>query len=266
MTYNFISGLPRSGSTLLASILNQNPAFYASIISPMGPVLAAIRTAYSPGQETHIMWTDEQRGAVLEAAFDAYYSAKLDKVIFDTNRRWCADASVLAKVFPESRIICCVREPAHIVDSFERMFRKSPLIASTIIQCDVHATVVQRVQCLLKDTGVVGYAMNSLRDAFYGPENGRLFLMDYMDLARNPADSMRLLHSFLGLKWFEYDFENIKQVVGAAEFDRSIGLPGLHDLMPRVTLEPRKTVLSPNIIAALPAAFWRVNESVTEMP
>ena len=31
---HFISGLPRSGSTLLSAILRQNPRFYAAMSSP----------------------------------------------------------------------------------------------------------------------------------------------------------------------------------------------------------------------------------------
>ena len=34
-SYYFISGLPRSGSTLLSGILKQNPDFYADIASPV---------------------------------------------------------------------------------------------------------------------------------------------------------------------------------------------------------------------------------------
>jgi len=34
-SYYFISGLPRSGSTLLSGILKQNPDFYADISSPV---------------------------------------------------------------------------------------------------------------------------------------------------------------------------------------------------------------------------------------
>ena len=36
--YYFISGLPRSGSTLLSAILRQNPDFYADIASPVEAV------------------------------------------------------------------------------------------------------------------------------------------------------------------------------------------------------------------------------------
>ena len=34
-TYHFLAGLPRSGSTVLASILNQNPEVYVTPTSPM---------------------------------------------------------------------------------------------------------------------------------------------------------------------------------------------------------------------------------------
>jgi len=34
-TFHFISGLPRSGSTLLSAILRQNPRFYAGMTSPV---------------------------------------------------------------------------------------------------------------------------------------------------------------------------------------------------------------------------------------
>lgn len=42
---HFISGLPRAGTTLLASILRQNPAVHASIMSPIGQVVTDAVTA-----------------------------------------------------------------------------------------------------------------------------------------------------------------------------------------------------------------------------
>jgi sulfotransferase len=48
-TYHFISGLPRSGSTVLSAILRQNPRFHASISSPVsglfGNVLQTVSAA-----------------------------------------------------------------------------------------------------------------------------------------------------------------------------------------------------------------------------
>ena len=40
--FHFISGLPRSGSTLLAGILRQNPRFHAHIESPVGRMVTEL--------------------------------------------------------------------------------------------------------------------------------------------------------------------------------------------------------------------------------
>jgi sulfotransferase len=38
---HFISGLPRSGSTLLSAILRQNPRFHAGMTGPVGSLVDA---------------------------------------------------------------------------------------------------------------------------------------------------------------------------------------------------------------------------------
>ena len=41
-TFYFISGLPRSGSTVLRSLLNQNPRFYTGSASPVLSTMYAV--------------------------------------------------------------------------------------------------------------------------------------------------------------------------------------------------------------------------------
>ncbi|HEX8778946.1 MAG TPA: sulfotransferase, partial [Rhodanobacter sp.] len=40
--FHFISGLPRSGSTLLAAILKQNPRFRAGMTSPLADIMGVV--------------------------------------------------------------------------------------------------------------------------------------------------------------------------------------------------------------------------------
>ncbi|MGH8137248.1 MAG: sulfotransferase, partial [Steroidobacteraceae bacterium] len=40
--FHFISGLPRSGSTLLSAILKQNPRFHAGMTSPLGDMVSTL--------------------------------------------------------------------------------------------------------------------------------------------------------------------------------------------------------------------------------
>jgi sulfotransferase len=268
VNYNFISGLPRAGSTLLASLLRQNPAFHAGIISPMGPIIGSLLRAMGPEQETHVLLDDEHRLRILEAVFDAYYEGYLRKIVFDTNRRWCADIALLAHLFPKSRVIACVRQPAHVIDSFERLFKKHPTYVSTIFKSKTTGTVYDRVPIMMQTDGVVGYAYNALREAFYGPFSDRLILVEYVNLASAPKQTMSWLHSMLQMPDFEYDFDHIKQIPDVEEFDRSIGTPGLHALKEKVVYKPDNLVLPPDIVSRMPPAFWRpipVKESETNI-
>lgn len=123
--YHFISGLPRSGSTLLSALLRQNPAFTAGISSPLGPLFHATRNAMGAWNETSVLMTDAHRQRILKGLFDSYYADRQDKrIVFDTNRAWCARLPVLKRLFPDAKVICCVRSVAWILDSIERLIGK----------------------------------------------------------------------------------------------------------------------------------------------
>lgn len=266
--FHFISGLPRSGSTLLASILRQNPFFQASIMTPVGKIVTDTLNAMGPGNEADGFVTNVQRANILRGIFADFYMDEIQtkKAIFDNNRRWCANASLLAELWPESKIICCVRAPAAIADSFERLFQKNPLNLSVIYGQQSNLTAYERVMEIMKPTGVMGFALSSFRTAFFGPHKDRLHIIDYDDLCRFPGDVLNDLHQVTEQPPWEYNFKQIEPIPGAAEFDRDISTPGLHDLKSSVVFEQRQSVLPPDIWDSMPPPFWRVKERVTSAP
>lgn len=256
MKLHFISGLPRSGSTLLASILRQNPKFHASIMSPVGRVITDALVSMSPENEAHSFISEKQRRDVLTGIFDSFYKPLHKKVIFDNNRRWTCNASGLATLYPGCKIICCVRSPAAIVDSFERLTRANPLALSKVYGTQANLTVYQRTSEIMSGEGVVGFALNGLRDAFFGPERARLCIVNYDDLCRFPSHVLSDIHKVIGEDPFPYDFDNIESIPGSEKFDEQIATPGLHDLKPKVIYEGRMSILPPDLFAALPKPFW----------
>ena len=256
---HFISGLPRSGSTLLAALLRQNPAFHASFQSPLGQMFVTLHEQMSHRtNEAACLMTDEQRMRCLRWLFSAYYAdAFADPIVevFDTNRRWCAYISTLSVLFPTCKVIACVRSPRAIVDSLERLIRAHPLEISHIIRVP-NTTVYERLPIYLQAPGIFGYAFNALRDAYYGPDKERLIIVNYDNLAQRPLLTLEQLHAQLGIPSFAYDIENVETPPGADAFDRSLGLPGLHAVKPQVTFEPRKSILPPDIVARIPVPFW----------
>src|SRR5687768_1680543 len=86
---HFISGLPRSGSTLLAGVLRQNPRFHAAMTGPVGTLFGVVHAAMGAQNETALFLREGQKRDLLRGLFEAYYRPQAEAgqaVVFDTNR------------------------------------------------------------------------------------------------------------------------------------------------------------------------------------
>lgn len=118
MKVHFISGLPRSGSTLLAALLGQNPRFHAAMTSPVGGLVERMLEAMSEDNEFSVFISPEQKRVLILSIFSAYYHPQVEKeIIFDTNRLWCGKLPLILELFPQEKVICCVRNITWIMDS-----------------------------------------------------------------------------------------------------------------------------------------------------
>ena len=253
---HFISGLPRSGSTLLAAILRQNPRLHAGMSSPVGSLFTALQGAMSRRNEAAIFIDEAQKRELLKGLFDSYYHAiHREKVVFDTNRAWCSKLPTLVRLFPAAKVICCVRHVPWIMDSIERLIRDNAFELSGIFGFEPLNTVYTRVNRLATSDGLVGFALDALREAFFGPHANRLILVDYEALARTPKRTLQQVYDFIGEPWFEHDFENLEYQ--AEEFDLALGTPNLHTVRGKVRWIERKTVLPPAVFERFANdAFW----------
>ena len=255
---HFISGLPRSGSTLLAAILRQNPNLQAGMSSPVASLVLALLRQMSQENEGAPFVTDAKREAVLRGVVAGYYAdLPPGTTILDTNRAWCAKLPLIARLWPDAKVIACVRDVGWIMDSLERVHRANPLEPSRIHNFDPGGTVYGRVGALAGSDGMVGFALDALREAYFAPEaTGRLLLVGYRTLTTEPAGALEAIYGFLGLPPFVHDFENV--VYDADEFDRRLGAPGLHRVARRVTPIAREPALPPGLFARFDNdAFWR---------
>jgi sulfotransferase len=253
---HFISGLPRSGSTLLSAILRQNPRFHAMMTSPVGNLYLALLSAMSRRNETAVFINEKQKRELLRGVFYNYYhDMGPDRVIFDTNRMWCTKLPALVDHFPNSKVICCVRSLSWIMDSIERLVRRNAFELSGIFGFDAGGTVYTRVNRLATNDGMVGFALDALREAFFGEQADRLIFVTYQALARQPRETLGQIYNFIGEKWYEHDFDNVEY--DADEFDLPIGSPGLHTVRRKVEFIERQTILPPELFARFEGdSFW----------
>ena len=256
--FHFISGLPRSGSTLLAALLTQNPRFHAGMTSPVGALFGGMVNQFSAGSEFAPVLDLPMRRRLLQGVFDTYYADETGRnVIFDTNRSWCARLPALVDLFPKSKVIACVRNVAWVMDSIERLYRANPYENTRLFGDDSERnTVYSRVETLAQRNRLVGYAWAALKEAYYGEHAGALLVVEYEMLAQAPEQVLRLIYEFIGEPWFAHDFEHVHY--DAPSFDEALGVSGLHRVRPRVAIESRRTVLPPDLFEKYAQlSFWR---------
>jgi sulfotransferase len=254
---HFISGLPRSGSTLL----RQNPRFQADMSGPVGGLFSSLLTEMSQRNEMAVFISDAQRQRVLKGLFDNYYGPDTAaEVIFDTNRSWTTRLPAIRQLMPDSRVIACVRDIHWIVDSVERLVRKNAFSPSSIFNYSAGGTVYTRANGLASADGMIGYAYDALKEAFYSEDADRLLLVQYDTLTREPAKALKVVYEFIGEAHYTHDFDNVQ--FDAREFDRRAGTPGLHDVRAKVQPQQRTSILPPDLVRRFENdAFWKNAEN-----
>ena len=255
--YHFISGLPRSGSTLTAAILRQNPRFHAGMSSPIATLFEGLIAQVSAGGELASIVDQAQRARLLKGLFDSYYADRSEPVIFDTNRAWAAQLPALMRLFPEAKLVCLVRDISWVMDSLERRFRENAFDNTRLFNTPAErSTVYTRLEALAAANRLVGYAWHALREACYSDFADRVMIVEYDIIVRRPTEVFGLIYQFLGEDPFAHDFEDV--VYDAPEFDTQLGLDGLHRVHRKVAPRPRSTILPPDLFERYSGmSFWR---------
>jgi sulfotransferase len=259
--FQFVSGLPRSGSTLLCALLRQNPRFAAAVTSPVFLLFTSTIAKMSGGSEFSTFFDERRRSAILRGIINGYYDNERAPIVFDTNRAWTSHAAILQKLFPTSRIICCVRDVGRIIDSVERQLRKNPLEYSRTFNFKPGASVYARAELLMNlENGLLGSAFSGLRQAWFSDEAKSLIVIEYEKLCEEPERVLRKLYQELGEAWFAHDFNNLDY--DEPEYDRQLGMPGLHKIRPVVSHKEHKLVIPPDLYEKhSKLSFWKQSDA-----
>ncbi|MGI4839510.1 MAG: sulfotransferase family protein [Janthinobacterium lividum] len=255
--FHFISGLPRSGSTLLSAILLQNPRFHAGMTSPVGSLFNGVLDQCSAGSEFAAVIDTDLRRRLLRGLFDSFYADKADKpIVFDTNRLWSSRLPAINDLYPRAKVIACVRNVAWVMDSLERLYRANPYENTKLfVDAGERSTVYSRCEALAQRNRLVGFAWAALKEAYYGEQADTLLIIDYDLLTQAPERVLRLVYEFIEEPWFEHDFNHLEY--DAPAFDQGLGVADLHKVKPKVELQHRRTVLPPDLFKQYAElSFW----------
>jgi sulfotransferase len=219
--YFFLSGLPRSGSTLLSCILNQNPDIYCSNESPICDLLYQTEMHFNYRLDYKSSPNEIGRQEICKSIIQNYYNHKSQSYIIDKFRSWGTPANLhlIRKYITEDvKIICPVRPIVEILSSFIKLFDenedKENFVDRNITNHDRYIyRPLNDVRCdeLMALNGPIDTALFSLSQSKL-PENKEVFhFIEYDDLIYNTEKSIRDIYDFLNIKHYSHNFESMHQ-------------------------------------------------------
>lgn len=234
-TLYFISGLPRSGSTLITNLLKQNPLIHGESVSSLAPLIGSVNASWNTIESNKEYRNDQAKIGVLNGILQGYYSHIDKPIVFDKDRGWVPLIGQLEAVLQKQvKMIICVRNPAEILTSFERMRKDNPLFFANV---DAHlregSNIASRAYYYAGPDGALGLSHRNLKDAITMGYNDRFLFVDYNRFCNSPKSQTKRIYDFFELPEFKHDFETIQQSENYN--DLAIGLPNLHKIKP--TLE-----------------------------
>jgi len=257
-----MSGLPRSGSTLLSGILHQNPSIYVSGTSGILSLLTNIRNHWDDVSEFKSMEDSKARKlSTMKGALAGYYKSVDRPVVIDKCRGWPAHIEMLESLGYSPKIIVTVRDVRSVLSSLENLWIKmkkdntqhefektNPIEYQT---CD------GRCRVLMSPGGIVGSSIQSIVDAVDRGYKKHLHFVEYDELCLKPAHTVDKVYDFLEMPRWVHDFSNVTQSV--PENDRHYGWGSLHEIRKKV--EYNRTNLSlplgVKVQYAECATFWK---------
>jgi hypothetical protein len=214
----FMAGLPRSGGTLMSSILNQNPDIY---VSPQSTLPNTIGAAYNQYQSKEHKDSDQFQNIynVVDMIIPTFYSGYKEKYIIDKNFAWL---DVHPYIILENhlknkiKVICPVRDVLGILASWNRLCENDPKNRyDKEIKKDYKNKMPmpdRRAQYFMgmgdEENGILN-GLENLKRSLYPEFKDNILLIDYDDLTKNTAESILKVYDFLEIEHFDHTFENL---------------------------------------------------------
>ena len=225
MKLHYLSGLPRSGSTLLTTLLYQNPLIHTEGISSLCDVMWQTHQSLSNAQAIPANRRQAHAHQMVSDLPARYYSEILRPVVIDKCRAWTAPDNVqMLKhyVTPQPKIIVLTRDPADIIASFKSLF-----VRNGRDDFDTSGMADEFNRNMI--------CTQMARDA---DDPGLFLFVEFEKLITETQSELDRIYAFLEMESFIHNLSNIVTV--NPEDDSVYGLAGMHDV--RRTIGKRDAV------------------------
>lgn len=266
---HFLSGLPRSGNTLLSAILNQNPDIYSSPLSELTTLMFnTYESLVSSNNTLRNKEVAESTERVLREIPSIYYQNISQPIIFDREKAWGTPYNlnlIKSYITPNPKIIFTVRSFLDIIKSYlalDIQILKTDYLMSNHFSLNYLPFDDGYVDYIMRPGGEIDKIVLSLAGSMLEDNEGIFHLVEYDDLISNPQKVMDGIYEFLELPSFQHNFDWITKKED--DDDVVIGYPKeMHSIKSKIEKTNNDIILSDYVKQKYSGIeFWRESSIV----
>ena len=228
--FAFLAGLPRTGSTVLGTLLSQHPDLHPTRTSVVRDQLNGVKK-FSLGESPYYDVKDPESPcwAMMRGMLYGAYEHVTEEVVVEKDRGWAMDTELIQTLTRErARVLSPVRPIPEIIASFILISRK--IGKQSKIEDELR--LAGRESSPFSLSRIIWekyiYANWSVFKAGYETNPECFLLMEYEDIVNNPKKTMDLITAYLDISPWSPTTTGLKNP--NPENDRVYGMPGLHDV------------------------------------
>ena len=215
--FYFISGLPRSGNTLLSTILSQNPDIGSVGQSCTTDIFTSINLVEQTPR--FLSWKDEKGlSNIYSSIFQTYYSHWDKKYVIERSD-WIVESNFrfLETYCPNKpKIVILVRDVLEIIKSFLYLAKNYPRFfinqeASNFLKIRPESlTDKNRIETIMRPDGYVVQLLKSIQG--FVKSNNQYIIVEYNDLVLNTEDTINSIYDFYDIPRFKHNYKHLNQL------------------------------------------------------
>jgi len=236
----FLVAQPRSGNTLFASIMNQNPEIAAT---PNSITLEIMKDLFLL-KETDVFQNYPDHKSldnVLDVVYDTYYKDWPQRIIIDRGPVMTPGNFQLMQKHYKRPFKCIVllRDLMDVLASYMQWYTENP---DSFVNRFGLQTDEEKLGMIMNKDGAVAKDLEAIKNAYNYPD--LCHFVKYDDMVENSKQEFRKIYEFMGEPYFNHRFDNLDQVnVNGLSYDDKVVGSNMHKLFDG----PVKKVYNPYI-------------------
>lgn len=249
--FYYLTGMPRTGSTLLGSLLAQHPDVHVSATSPLNKVMHDLWESLQNNGMTGGDWdVDDMNQRIYKWMFECWYSNVDKKYIFDKSRGWGLNLNAIKSFINEKpKVLVTIRSIPDIVTSFITLFENDNknFIDVDLYRAGKEINTKNRAIEIWNRINYYGYESTKTCLTHY---SDIIHVINYDDLVLNPGETMKSVWDYLEIEAPVHDFDNVQTYLKYP--DENWGVKNLHVVRSKVekTSRDSREVLGDELFAA----------------